>query len=289
MKSPADKLAARANDIIQIEVTRACDLWACSNCTRLLPFRRDTLHMSPEVFRRAVESVADWPGVVAMFGGNPCVHPQFEELVAILVELVPEKHRRGLWTNGFRGHGELCARVFGRFNLNPHGDRAAAEEMRRHVKILNGSDTRPSWHAPILLDWREEGWTEEEWIEARERCDINQKWSAAIVERDGAPVAYHCEVAAALDGVTGRANGTPAVAGWWRRDFPAEQIAGCCDAGCGVPLRRRGHLDTDAVYDMSPGWVEAAGEARGKVRVSTEPQPGCAEATDYLGVRGSRA
>ena len=292
MISPAEKISQRGgNDIIQIEVTRACDLWTCSNCTRLLPFRRDTLHMSPEVFAKAVDSLAEWPGVVAMFGGNPCVHPEFEKLCAILAERVP-KQRRGLWTNAYREHGKLIAETFGRFNLNPHGSAQAAAEMNRWTpgKLNNGGDRKQSWHSPMLLDWRELGMTYEDWSAQRERCDINQHWSAAIVERAGEPVAYWCEVGAALDGVRGTSNGIPVYPGWWRDAFPESQVRNCCDMGCGVPLRWKGSPDEASNYDVTPGWAERLPKAKGpRVNVvkHADEQEHTDRSTNYLG-RGAR-
>ena len=145
MLTPADKYSARVNDIIQIEITRKCDLFTCSNCTRLLPFRKDTLEMSLDVFERAVESLADWPGVVAVFGGNPCLHSAFVDICRILARHVPPE-RRGLWTNHTRYHGALCRETFhaGRLNLNAHGDRAAFEEMARWFpgRVIHGTDRR---------------------------------------------------------------------------------------------------------------------------------------------------
>ncbi|HXI98771.1 MAG TPA: radical SAM protein, partial [Gemmatimonadaceae bacterium] len=124
MLAPIDKLERGGNRIIQIEVTRICTL-NCSNCTRLLPFRRDEKHMGVDVFREAVRSLADWPGVIGIFGGNPPCHPRFGDLMAILVEEIPDQRHRGLWANDLLKHGELVRDVFyphGMFNLNAHAD-----------------------------------------------------------------------------------------------------------------------------------------------------------------------
>lgn len=256
MKAPTDK----PNDTIQIIVTRSCNLFFCSNCTQLLPFRTDAKHMSLSVFRQAVESLTDWPGIVGVFGGNPCTHPQFPELCAIISDLIPP-HRRGLWTNDLLEHGEIAARTFnkGRLNLNAHADEAAAAEIDKWFpgRLIESSRKRPSWHSPILMDRRDIGMSDEQWVEAREQCDINQRWSAAIREYDGQAVGYFCEVAAALDGVRGENHGIPVVPGWWRwkMDRFEEQVNQCCDRGCGVPLKGLGHLDRDDTYDVTEAWV----------------------------------
>lgn len=295
MLAPIDKLKSRVNDIIQIVVTTACTL-QCSNCTQLLPFRKDYTHMSLECFREAVESLREWPGVIGIFGGNPCNHPKFPELCAILCEVIPEQHRRGLWSNDLLKHGEVARDTFyprGRFNLNAHGIATAAVKMDIFLpsRLIPGSDRRHAEHAAILADYRDFGMTESQWIEAREKCDINQKWSGAIVERAGKPFAYFCEVAAAMDGVLNLNHGIPALPGWWKHDMEAmgfqDQVRKCCDKGCGVPLKMKGHADDAEVYDVSRTWAEAIGEPRGKVGVNVhESLPGVVkENTDYMGAR----
>lgn len=308
MLAPIDKLKSGVNDIIQIVVTTACTL-NCSNCTQLLPFRKDYLHMSLECFREAVESVRGWPGVVALFGGNPCSHPQFPELCKILAEVIPETRRRGLWSNDLLRHGQVAYNTFwpdGRFNLNAHGIPAAAMRIKESLtgKLIMDSDVNQSQHAPILVDYRNLGLSNDEWVQKREACDINQKWSGAIVERDGKPYAYFCEVAAALDGVRSENNGMYAFPNWWGSNmtepvtgdntFPG-QIKNCCDRGCGVPLRLKSRQDKDETYDVSTTWTES-GILKGPV---TRPTKGnlltpadvkfTHEVTDYMAQRGGRS
>lgn len=291
MKTPADKIHPNArwqNDIIQIIVTTNCDILYCSNCTQLLPYRQDPRFMSPRTFREALRSLEGWPGVRAMFGGNPCVHPQFEELCAIMREEVPDQRQRGLWTNHLRGHGPIIRETFypqGRFNLNIHCVEAAKVEMETYLPgIPIYGQGRPSRHAPILMAYQDLGIPEADWVEMREGCDINQRWSAAIAERAGIPYAYFCEVGAALDGIRGENHGVPAVPGWWRWPIEAfqHQITGCCDAGCGVPLRMAGHLDQDETYDATAHWVEyMRSKARPAIAVHETPQAIIPEVTDY--------
>lgn len=286
MKAPTEK----RNDTIQLVVTTACDL-ACSNCTELLPFRRDYRHMSVDVFREGLRSLRGWHGVRGVFGGNPVLHPQFEDLMQVLIEEVPEQRQRGLWCNNLHKHGQLIRDVFypnGRFNLNAHGDPKAAAEIERWLpgKLIRGTEKRTSWHSPILLDWQDMGLSEREWIESRESCDINQEWSGAILERDGEPWGYFCEVAGALDGIRGENHGVPAVPGWWQKGMGhfETQVRQCCDRGCGVPLRRLGHRDSDQTYDYSKSW-DAIVELRLSKRTRGERHEtlpvGTDRATDY--------
>jgi hypothetical protein len=292
MLAPIDKIECGGNDIIQIVITTACNL-RCSNCSQLLPFRKDYRHMTLDCFDQAVQSVREWPGVVALFGGNPCSHPQFDQLCQRLEDTIPDQRRRGLWSNALLGKGDIARRTFypsGRFNLNAHGDVRAAAEMDQWLpgKRIPGTERSLSWHAAILADYRDFGISDDDWIRKREACAINRQWSGAIVERDGRPYGYFCEVAAALDGVRGRNHGIPAVDGWWRGRMPAfeKQVGACCDAGCGVPLRMRGHLDRDAVYDISASYLSlTAGRPHTSTMRHREPGASCDEVTDYARLR----
>ena len=79
MRSPKDM------HIICIDVTNKCDL-ACSNYTRLLENQDAYWDMTPENFRLALKSLKGYGGIIAMIGGNPCMHPKFDELCQIFVE-----------------------------------------------------------------------------------------------------------------------------------------------------------------------------------------------------------
>jgi hypothetical protein len=196
------------------------------------------------------------------------------------------------------GKGGVARATFwphGRFNLNAHGDAAAAAEIDEWLpgKLIETSRSRLSWHSPVVLDRRDLGVGDEEWVDMREACDINLTWSSAIRQGDdGKPYAYFCEVAAALDGVRGENAGIPAEPGWWRLKMPAfaRQVERCCDRGCGVPLRRLGHRDREDTYDSSPSWRAALANRRGSVVVdehSAMPAP-TDRPTDYQAHRTTK-
>jgi hypothetical protein len=294
MLTPHDKLTAGVNDIIQIVVTTSCDIFTCSNCTQLLPFRKDYRHMTLACFLKAVKSLSGWPGIVALFGGNPCSHPQFPELCRILEDYFPQK-QRGLWSNNLLGHGAIVRKTFypdGRFNLNVHKNIQAAIEMGEWVpsRVIRESVRMPSVHAPILVSHKDLGISYEDWVDLREACPINQRWSAAIVEgREGGPLAYFCEVAAALDGVRGDSHGVPVFPGWWKAPIErfGVQIQGCCDQGCGVPLQLEGQLDSDKTYIVSQSFIPYTALKTPVVHVRTveSPTQTPSELTDYLRLR----
>lgn len=294
MLAPIDKVKRRGgNDILQIVITRKCDIFNCSECTQLLPFRQDPIEMSLECIEEALSCVRHWPGVLAMFGGNPIMHSKFSQVCRLWEKYVPEQRKRGLWTNNLLKHGGLVKTVFwphGRFNLNVHGNEEAKFEMQRWLPGIKVWGDNPSVHGGQLLDYRDYGISHLDWVTMRERCDINQKWSGAIYQRDdGHPYIYFCERAGALDGVRGTNNGLRVRPGCWSWDMDQffQQVDNCCDGVCGVPLRTRGYLDSDTTYGVSPSLQQLTLIQKGKVKVDVlEEFPDTVpELTDYQRLR----
>ncbi len=88
MKSPQDMR------IIQIDVTNAC-IHNCSNCTRFCGHHKKPFFMDVETFKKAVDSMEGYVGTVSMMGGEPTIHPQFEELITYLGEKYKEWGKAG--------------------------------------------------------------------------------------------------------------------------------------------------------------------------------------------------
>lgn len=294
MLAPVDKVRRKGgNDIIQVVITRTCDIHNCSECTQLLPFRKDPKEMTLECVEETLIALKDWPGVVACFGGNPCTHSRFSEVAALWEKHIHPQSRRGLWTNNLMRHGEAARRVFwphARFNLNVHGSEKAAEGMRQHLPGIKIWGTSPSQHGGQLLDYADLGISDADWVAMRERCDINQKWSGAVYMRDdGKPYFYFCERAGALDGVRGTNYGVRVEPGCWRwgMDRFAHQVSACCDHVCGVPLRSKGYLDNADTYGVSPSLIPLTLDRVGRVKVETVTAMGAKthELTDYVGLR----
>ena len=285
----------KRNDMVQIQVTSSCDIGTCSNCVYAVAYR-PVKHMSLDCFRAALRSVLDCPGFVCLMGGNPCLHPRFEELCEILCEEIPDQHHRGIVTDNVLRHGDLVKSVFwprGRMLLNAHGKVDVARRLQALFpnQIVNGHDGKPARHAPLLVDWMDLGFSPEEWEGLREDCDIMKNWSCGIAERDGKPKGYFCEVAGIIDELTGEDHGVPAVPGWWRQPMEhfEAQVSGCCDRGCGVPLKQIGHFDHEGVYGVSRSWAAALGNPRlPDVRVYPHNNPSrpVRDVTDYMRYRG---
>lgn len=251
--------APSAMHIICIDVTNKCDL-NCSNCTRLLVNQDRYWDMTPQNFRLALRSLADFPGTIAMIGGNPCMHPKFEELCQIFVEEIPEPERRGLWTNNVFKHAALAEKTFGVFNLNPHGAAAGIKSLAP-LKDKGWYYEGHSDHASILAAIKDLYEPVEMW-ERIGRCDINQNWSASIVQQRGELRAYFCEVAASFDLARRGDHGLPVVPGWWKQLIASfcGQIDAFCP-GCGVAAKVKGHMDHEETDTYSASNADIAQKA----------------------------
>ena len=239
--------------IICVDVTNKCDL-ACSNCTRLLKNQDELWEMTPENFRLALQSLKNYRGIIAMIGGNPCVHTQFEKLCEVFREEIPNQFQRGLWTNNYFKHREVIEQTFGALNLNPHNVERANKPLKDLYKKMveergfnGGYYEKNSHHAPLLTAVKDL-YPEQEMWERISRCDINREWSASIVQNKGKIRAYFCEVAASFDLARGTDYGHEVVLDWWKKPIQAfsDQIKHFC-TGCGVPARLRGHMDNEQI------------------------------------------
>jgi hypothetical protein len=255
MKSPADM------KIIQIEITNACPR-KCSNCTRFCGHHEEPFYMDFDTFKRAVDSLKGFRGIVGIMGGEPTIHPEFErfieyyranvgydELTTVAYEpssdfmrhiLANDYHvdysnHRGLWTSvtpRYYQHFELIQDTFGYQLLNDHSN--------------------PSMHQTLMVTRKELGVPDDEWVKMRDRCWIQNLWSASITPKG----AFFCEMAAAMDATLGGPGGWPIEPGWWKRK-PAEfkeQLDFCemCSACLPMPSRNA----NDETDDVSPVWEQ---------------------------------
>ncbi len=264
MKSPRDKRDGW--NVLQIHVTRACDQ-ACIGCTQGSQLAGKPVVMTPEQFEeacislRAYKTIGGRPyfGTVGMFGGNPCVHPQFEELCRIMRYYIPFE-QRGLWSNNLMGYGKLCRGTFNpeRSNLNVHLNEAAYWEIVRdwpeaHPKGLE-DDSR---HSPPYVAMQDmEDMTDEERWRLIGNCDVNQRWSALIGVFRGELRGYFCEIAGAQSMLHESEPDYPDTGhriepGWWNRGMDSfdKQVRYHCFA-CGHPLRGEGDFATTGTTEQ---------------------------------------
>ncbi len=221
-----------AMEIIQIDITNAC-INKCSNCTRLIGHHRKPYFMDMDMFRRAVDSLVDFPGIVGMIGGEPLLHPDFAAMAEYFAKRLPDKKRRGLWSTIPEGskYGALIKDVYGALYLNDH-------------------TVNTILHQPVLVAAEEVICDEKEMWRLIDNCWVQNYWSASITPKG----AYFCEVAAAFDMLFDGPGGWPVEPGWWKReprDFADQKERWCPRCGCAIPLNRRSSVE--GKDDVSPG------------------------------------
>ncbi len=238
--------------IVQILLTRACTL-SCFGCTQGSNLAGKPTFMPLDHFEQAVVSLKDYFGLVALFGGQPTLHPHFPEICTILARHIPIE-RRGLWTNALNGYGAICRQTFlpSNCNLNVHLDKKAYAEF-----LETWPESRPfglyqdSRHGPVHLAMQDVIPDEGQRWQLISNCDINIHWSSLVCSVRGQLRAFFCEIAGSMATLHEHDpdwpdTGLPVEPGWWRRamqDF-AEQVRWNCHR-CAVPLRAWGALSQD--------------------------------------------
>lgn len=295
MKSPgAYREGIWRGRVLQIKVTNACDL-DCQNCSVAVGIARKLkriFRMTPDQFRTSLRSLRGFPGVIGMFGGNPCIHPEFETLCEIFREEIQDQNQRGLWTNRLFGHGDACRKTFGPYsNLNVHGSQEAWDEIRRDwpeaAPIPSGLES-PSWHGPIFGAMTDIGIAESEMWGLVAKCYVNQTWSAEITVVNGELRAYFCEIAATMAELEGDgALGHGVLPGWWRGEMPefAQQVRAYCTR-CLVPMNpRKIRADGHAHEEFTKTWAPVLATINGRPMrqvAAREEIAGGEPATKYL-------
>lgn len=219
-------------DTIQIEVTNAC-IYSCSNCTRFCGHYRKPYMMSVEQFKEAVDSLVDFPHMVGVMGGEPLLHPKFEELCGYISSRIPPE-RTGLWTSlpdGYEDYREVIVRTFGNIFINDH-----KRDDIYHWHVLVGAEE-------VCPD-RDYMWY------LIHHCWLQNSWSASINPNG----AWFCEIAGAMSILFDRkATAWKVEKGWWKRtprDYNEQMDEFCRYCGCAMPLPKR--RSVDQIDDISP-------------------------------------
>ena len=203
--------------LIQIEITNACN-HRCDHCTRFVGHHPKTYFMDLAMFEKALDSLEGYPGGVGIMGGEPTLHPQFREICAILRRKMPLE-KRHIWTAGYKWkeYRDIIRKTFAEnVYYNDHED-----DTQKHQPVLMALED--------VLDDR---------VFMRQlidKCRIQDLWSPSIKPKGG----YFCEVAAAMDMLTGGNHGYPLEKGWWKRtpkDFEDQISAFCYKCSAALPL-----------------------------------------------------
>ncbi len=218
--------------VIQIDVTNACT-HECANCTRFVGHYKKPFFMDLKTVEKALDSVKDFPKNIGLMGGEPTLHPQFEEICKLYQEKIPEKRRRRFWTSGYKWkeYEKIIKETFD-MDIISYNDHSNKDE---------------GWHQPLLI-------ASDEIIEDKELmwkliddCWIQKRWSPSITPKG----AFFCEVAAALDMMFDGPGGWPIEKDWWKKepkDFQDQVKRYCVMCSAAIPLEiPSSHLQYDII------------------------------------------
>lgn len=256
--------------IIQVEITNNC-IHHCSNCTRFCGLHEKTFSMSFEQFKTAVDSLKDFKGIVGVMGGEPTLNPHFSEMIEYLGKVRPSGRRSAIlkapeqnfngfhkerWNNLTGARRGLWSALGSKYyeNLEAIADIFPYQCLNDHKNS--------GMHQALLIPRKELGISDEEFFALRDKCWIQNEWSASITPKG----AFFCEVAAALDMLFDGPGGWPVEPGWWKRspDEFGDQLYWCefCSAALAVPSIA-GNMETEII---SPGiWEKLKGRKAWKV------------------------
>ncbi len=150
-------------------------------------------------FEKAVSSLKNYWGVVGLFGGNPVLHPKFEQLCEILTEYIPF-NQRGIWCNNPLKHAALLRKTFNPkiSNLNVHLDQKAYNAFKEGWPECEPVGLyEDSRHSPVHGSMKTLVPDKSVRDELINNCDINKYWSAMVCQFRGEARGFFCEVAGA--------------------------------------------------------------------------------------------
>lgn len=277
------------NGVLQVWVTRACDK-SCCGCTQGSNLAGKPGMITVDQYAQALDSLKGYWGVIGMFGGNPAVHPRFQDLCKILRDKVPFE-QRGIWCNHpiSPENARTMAVTFNPnvSNLNLHQDQSAFDmfheywpQCRHQLKGLTKDSEHVSWwKSPIDL-----GVSEEERWDRISKCDVNQLWSAMIYPFRSKLRGSICEIMGAMDMLkesdpTWPDNGidvTQLYDGklWWELPIEAfrEQVRSHCHH-CNMPYKDRPVMANGEVEEVTQFWMTTIKPKRAAklVQLVTEP------------------
>jgi hypothetical protein len=190
-----------------------------------------------------------YPKMTGIMGGEPLMHPQFEELCKYAQEMIP-KTQLGLWTClplKYIKYREIICETFGHIFVNDHS--------RDDI-----------YHCPLLVGLEEVYSTKEELFFVADKCWVQNYWSASINPKG----AFFCEIAAAMSLLLDGPKGWEVENGWWWRtpkDFTSQIEEWCPKCGAALPLMRRKSID--GRDDISPKWLERLKDTSPKIQRGT--------------------
>lgn len=218
-------------DTIQIECTSACP-HSCANCTRFCALYKKPYFMPLEEVKRAIDSMVGYPKMTGIMGGEPLLHPGFEEICKYAQKKI-NATQLGLWTTlpkGKEKHAKIICETFYHIFVNDHS--------RADI-----------YHQPALVGIQEVEPDKNNMWQMIDKCWAQESWSASINPRG----AWFCEIAASMSMLYQEGEGWPVEPGWWWRtpkDFTSQIEQWCPRCGFAAPLALRSSIEE--IDDISP-------------------------------------
>lgn len=212
--------------LIQIDITNHCLANRnCIYCSRFVRHIRDDqkFFMDLDIFRLALESVKKFPKKIGIIGGEPTLHPQFEDMCKLIKEILPNKFVQLFTTGGprYRKYQSLIERTFNFVALNEH-----TEAQKKLCK-----------HQPLTIAIQDVVKDKSLMWKMIDDCWVQKRWCPTI----GHKGAFFCEIAYAIDNILDGPGGYEIEPNWWKR-LPhqfRDQVERCCPhCGAPVPLQR---------------------------------------------------
>jgi len=202
--------------------------------------------MELEEVKAAIDSLKQFPKIVGIMGGEPLLHPQFEEICRYMQTVIP-KERCGLWTTlpkGFERYRETIVETFDNIFINDH----TRDDILHHPVLVASEEVDlPGWYKDYLVS----------------KCWVQESWSACINPKGG----WFCEVAGALamlldvNDLAWEINDA-----WWLKSPQhfVKQMKMCHFCGEAMPLLKRASVE--GIDDISPKMLERLKETSPKVK-----------------------
>ena len=230
------------NTVIHIDVTNACWL-KCTNCTRHVGHHKKSYFMDLDFVAKAIDSLQDFPGRIGLMGGDPTLHPKFDEICKLFNDMIPRR-KRELWTSGFNWieKKELIFKTFDEDRIT-----------------YNDHSTVGGKHTPLLVSIDEVIEDKNLMWKLIDNCWIQEQWSASINPKG----AFFCEVAASLDYLLDGPGGYEIEKGWWKKtpeDFKDQVERYCKNCSGALPLPAEsdgfGGREKATIDTVSPSMLE---------------------------------
>lgn len=227
------------NVVIQIEVTNACHL-SCANCSRHVGHHKKPFYMTLDEVEKSIMSLKGYQGRVGLMGGEPALHPNFEEICELFIKHIPNRRNREFWTAGYKWDEYEPIRI-----------KTFDDDL---VHYNDHSKPDEGWHQPLLVSIDEVVEDKQVMWKLIDNCWIQRRWSASITPKG----AYFCEVAASLHHTLGGPDGWPLEDDWWKKgpqDYKAQKEFACLRCSAALPMGEipNNHIPQDM---MSEGNLE---------------------------------